>query len=374
PGYDLSGIGNSVLVTGGSGSRQDENITYTEQTSGAVYAAFMVNVASADTNGDYFFHLGPEILGASYRGRVFVKDDGSGNFLFGLSKSGGSGSEPPVFTSTTYSYGSTYLLVLKYEFVDTLAYDDTVRLYINPDLNAAEPVNADLVNSDTSANGVDRAMGCVALRQGANNYEISVDGIRITTTWETAVPVELTSFSAIANKNSVNLSWKTASETNNHGFELFRNGKMISFIPGAGTTTEERSYSYLDKNLASKTYIYKLIQVDLDGTRETVAQQEVNINSAPTKFELSQNYPNPFNPSTKIKYSIPFAGTAGEGVFTSLKIYNILGSEVTSLVNEKKEAGNYEVEFKANNFPSGVYFYSISAGNFHQTKKMILTK
>ncbi len=89
PGYDLSGVGNSVVVTGGPTSRMDENIVYAEQDSGAVYAAFMVNVDTAGTTEDYFFHLGPSTLGSSYRARVFVKDDGAGNLLFGLSKSGG---------------------------------------------------------------------------------------------------------------------------------------------------------------------------------------------------------------------------------------------------------------------------------------------
>ncbi len=281
---------------------------------------------------------------------------------------------PPVFTTNTYAYNTTYLLVVKYEFVDTLAYDDTVRLYINPNLDAPEPAVADLMNSDSTSNGVDRAMGCVALRQGGNLYNLTVDGIRISTTWDSAVPVELTSFTAVVNKNNVNISWKTVTETNNYGFEIYRNDKMISFIPGAGTTSRLNSYSYSDKNLSQASYRYKLIQIDFNGARETVAQQVVNINSVPNKFELSQNYPNPFNPSTKIKYSIPVGGINGEGIFTTLKIYNILGSEITTLVNEKKEAGNYEVEFSANNLPSGVYFYSISAGSLTSTKKMILTK
>ena len=88
----------------------------------------------------------------------------------------------------------------------------------------------------------------------------------------------------------------------------------------------------------------------------------------PDKYELSQNFPNPFNPSTKISFQIP-----GQ-YFVSLKIYNMLGEEVATLVNEKKTPGKYNVDFNASALPSGVYFYKLSAGNFIQTKKMMLLK
>ena len=88
----------------------------------------------------------------------------------------------------------------------------------------------------------------------------------------------------------------------------------------------------------------------------------------PTQFILFQNYPNPFNPSTKINYTIPKSG------FVTIKVYDLLGREVTSLVNENKPVGNYNVEFNAGNLVSGVYFYRMKAGDFVQTKKLILLK
>ena len=101
----------------------------------------------------------------------------------------------------------------------------------------------------------------------------------------------------------------------------------------------------------------------------------------PSDFVLSQNYPNPFNPSTKIRYAIPSAnspllGRAGGG-FVSLKIYDVIGNEVATLVNEYKPAGNYEVEFNTSgiqNLASGIYFYRLKVGEFVQTKKMILLR
>lgn len=105
----------------------------------------------------------------------------------------------------------------------------------------------------------------------------------------------------------------------------------------------------------------------------------------PSQFSLSQNYPNPFNPSTTINFSIPLlrgvTGEAGqlvtpgrEGVFTSIKIYDIIGNEITTLVNEQITPGAYSVEWDAANYPSGVYFYRLTAGEFIQTNKMILLK
>ncbi|MEJ2616292.1 MAG: T9SS type A sorting domain-containing protein, partial [Ignavibacteriaceae bacterium] len=88
----------------------------------------------------------------------------------------------------------------------------------------------------------------------------------------------------------------------------------------------------------------------------------------PTEFELSQNYPNPFNPTTTIKYSIPKTS------YVTLKVYDILGKEVATLLNKDKSAGNYQVKFNASNLPSGVYFYRIKAGSFNQVRKMLLIK
>jgi hypothetical protein len=92
----------------------------------------------------------------------------------------------------------------------------------------------------------------------------------------------------------------------------------------------------------------------------------------PDGFMLQQNYPNPFNPSTKIKFDIPIVNR--ESSIVNLKVYDALGKEVSTLVNEKLSAGSYEVDFRGNNFPSGVYFYKLTAGEFSKVKRMILLK
>ena len=98
-------------------------------------------------------------------------------------------------------------------------------------------------------------------------------------------------------------------------------------------------------------------------------------NSVPDKFKLEQNYPNPFNPITKINYSITSViSTEGRNPNVTLKVYDTLGNEVVTLVNENQSAGNYEVEFNAKNISSGVYFYTLSTQNYSETKSMVLLK
>lgn len=188
-----------------------------------------------------------------------------------------------------------------------------------------------------------------------------------------AIPVELTAFSAAANGNSVKLNWKTSTETNNKGFSIERKGSnevswiSVGFVNGKGTTALVSDYSFTDKPAVQDKYSYRLKQVDFDGTSDYSGTVEVNM-TAPQSFSLSQNFPNPFNPSTTIKYSVPFASKV------SVKIFDMLGKEVASLVNDTKQAGNYEVIFNATSLSSGIYFYKMQAGSFSDTKKLTLIK
>ena len=195
------------------------------------------------------------------------------------------------------------------------------------------------------------------------------------------IPVELTTFNATVTQNSVSLIWQTATETNNSGFEIERNEmsnvkgqtdwQVVGFIPGFGTTTEPKSYSYVDENLSAGNYQYRLKQIDFDGSFEYFPNAfgiEVEITS-PTEFSLEQNYPNPFNPSTNIKYTI------SSRQFVTLKIFNSLGEEIETLVNEFQDAGVHSKLYIVNStLPSGVYYYQLKAGSFVETKKMILLR
>ena len=206
-----------------------------------------------------------------------------------------------------------------------------------------------------------------------NGYSFNTDNVY----WdnmclEFSVPVELTSFTAASNGADVQLNWRTATETNNQGFQVERMTvggiyENVGYVAGFGTTTEPKAYSFVDSKLESGNYTYRLKQLDFDGT--CTYSEEVNIEvELPLEYSLDQNYPNPFNPSTTIKYSIPEDG------FVKLAVYNMLGEEVAAIVNTTQKAGRYEVNFNASNLSSGVYVYRIEAANFTASKKLMLMK
>lgn len=190
------------------------------------------------------------------------------------------------------------------------------------------------------------------------------------------LPVELTSFSASVQNKTVNLTWHTATEVNNYGFEVerisneelgIRNWNKVGFVNGAGNSNSPKEYSFTDKSAASGKYLYRLKQLDNDGQYSYSKEVEVDLGS-PTAFALEQNYPNPFNPTTSIQYSV----VRSQNV--TIKVFNVLGKEVAVLVNEKQEPGTYTVEFSTANLASGTYIYRMQAGEFVQTKKMIVLK
>ena len=150
--------------------------------------------------------------------------------------------------------------------------------------------------------------------------------------------------------------------------------QKIAFIPGNGTTAEQRNYTYTDDQLANGSYSYRLKQIDFEGNFEYSNAVNISI-FAPIHFKLEQNFPNPFNPSTKIRYEIPSVGISLKKFLkVSLKVYDLLGNEIATLVDEEKAPGYYDVEFNVSELATGVYIYRIEAGEFTQSKKMVLLK
>ena len=186
------------------------------------------------------------------------------------------------------------------------------------------------------------------------------------------LPVELISFTADLLENQILLSWQTATEINNFGFEVERSIDSndwirIAFVEGYGNSNSIQNYSYLDKNLIGGTnFKYRLKQFDTNGSYSF--SEVIEIGLVPGTFSLYQNYPNPFNPVTKIRYELASKSQV------SIRLYDILGSEVLLLLNEEKEPGIYELEFDANQLSSGTYIYQMIANNFIETKKMVLLK
>jgi len=146
-----------------------------------------------------------------------------------------------------------------------------------------------------------------------------------------------------------------------------------------GTSSEINDFVSIDVSNGVGTIVgsvgmKNILGLALEETGVTSVEDDVNT-TIPTEFSLEQNYPNPFNPTTKIKFTIPSVTLSEvEGSLATMKVYDVLGREVATLVNEEKPEGTYEVEWNAAGLPSGVYFYRLLAGEYVNIKKMILLK
>ena len=205
-----------------------------------------------------------------------------------------------------------------------------------------------------------------------------------------ALPVELASFTAGILGDEVNLHWKTQTEINNYGFEIQRENTSgnsfagnvhndwtrIGFVKGAGNSNSPKHYSFTDQPTGGTSFSYRLKQIDNNGKYKYYDAIAVTINLS-QKIKLMNNYPNPFNPSTAIKFYLPKNETV------TIKIYDVLGKVVKTLVNNQTDAGYHIVYWNGKDsfgksVASGMYIYRLSAkggaSSFVQTKKMILLK
>ena len=263
------------------------------------------------------------------------------------------------------------------------------------DITASGDANIQLmVFRDTS----DPAGTCVASSDGGGNSEtlhltLAADTYYISTSYrasvsdnhceitlvidsDTHLPVELSTFEAIAGNREVVLNWTTASEQNNAYFEIQRSTRSdgwitIAQVDGSGNSQTALDYTYTDRTVVNGIrYTYRLLSHDINGAAheyETTSEATPDA-PMPTEYALEQNFPNPFNPNTTISYALKEAG------FATLKIYNLLGQEVANLVSQQMEIGRYSVTFNAYDLPSGIYIYRLEVNDFTDAKKMMLMK
>ncbi|HJY64007.1 MAG TPA: T9SS type A sorting domain-containing protein, partial [Ignavibacteria bacterium] len=247
-------------------------------------------------------------------------------------------------------------------------------------MNGGVTVNSITYNSPTQ---VTLDLNTVGSSPGEKNIIITnPDGQAVSSSviFEIVAPVYLSSFDYSIDKRDVTLKWVTEMELNNRGFDIerMRTGgewKKIGYIDGQGTTNQPHEYIFKDLKLETGKYNYRLKQIDYNGSFERFFLNNYVSVGIPGTADLFQNYPNPFNPITKIDFNLPVDG------MVSLKVYDIIGREAASIVNEFKNAGYYTVEFDASKFASGVYFYLIAihsdklvSGNFTMVKKMLVVK
>jgi hypothetical protein len=216
----------------------------------------------------------------------------------------------------------------------------------------------------------------------ATLYAVSNSGV-IRRFQDSPLPVELASFTYGVSGRNVNLKWVTSMEQNNSGFEIYRinetadkgvqsNWAKIGFVNGKGNYNGMTEYNFSDNNLNSGKYNYKLKQIDYNGNFEFFEMNGTVSIGTPGKINLAQNYPNPFNPMTNIGFEIP------QDAKVTLRVYDISGREIATLVDEFKTAGYHTVKFDASNFASGMYFYKIrvdaKGGITEYTRKMSVVK
>jgi hypothetical protein len=219
------------------------------------------------------------------------------------------------------------------------------------------------------------------LALAAGTYYISVSRYTATAcgdmwlhiTSDVPLPVELMGdVLATAGSEKVTLTWATASETNNDHFEIVRNERVIGRVTGAGTSPSRHDYSWSEEGLNNgMTYTYTLRSLDINSAVLELATVSATPSFAAgevTEYALHQNYPNPFNPVTTIAFDLLEAGNV------SLKIYNLMGQEVRTVVNGTMPKGRHVVSFDAGSLASGVYLYRVEVNGFAAEKKMLLMK
>jgi hypothetical protein len=288
------------------------------------------------------------------------------------------------------SDGIAELNVSSYRFVlsagGDLTFDESteVRLDVSSVGGVGEASTVTVYKRSTQGSGLFSAL--------STSYDSGSDELVVTTgsfgefvlasnSSDNPLPVELAGFDARVDDEAVQLSWQTASETGNAGFRIQRRtgegakGRegawtTVGHVEGAGTTPEAQSYRFTDADLPfeAQTLTYRLVQIDRDGTRTVAGQTAVEV-GAPEQFALHGAFPNPVRSGqTTIRYELP------EERAVTVGVYDALGRKVRTLVGDEPQQGRQELTFRAKGLSSGVYFYRITAGDYTETRKLVLVR
>ena len=378
-GYKSKAITNACSLTT---TGEDANRAFTSQSSGAVYASFLVTADSATLAGDYFFHLSTGPLNTLYfMGRVYARKDASNNLAFGLAKT----SEGAAYSGYSYALKTTYVLVLKYT-IAAGASNDSVSLFVisgtipasepaSPTIGPLGPVSADPAN-----------IGTVALRQGGSTTgpALKLDDIKIGSAWSNApLGVELASFTAMGEPGMIVLRWATASELGCYQWQVERSlnfssdYRVLAVIPASGSDSRNNEYLWTDDVVEpGQEYYYKLRGFDLNGSQTVYGP--VSASAGPALPNQGQDFlvrcsPNPFGQTANISYLLNRPGRV------NLNIYNVYGQLVKSLNSGFQPAGWHSLPWDGrksdgHNCASGIYFYRLTSGDKTYRGKLILVK
>lgn len=355
-GYVGSGVGASVpFATSGQDILRDAKASYT---SGNVYASFLIKVTSAQT-GDYFFGLVPQTSNTLFTCRTHIKHSSTGYFKVGIMK--GSSTLEPVtaYSNDSFAYNSTYLMVVKYEFIAGTTTNDSCKVFVfSSGIPATEPANA-TVATIGGTNTDATAIGRVLLRQGAagSSAVLSIGALRLSPTWAHGpLPVEFLGFNASLNDGKVDLNWATASESHNKGFEVERSDdgntfSSIGFVAGAGHSSKTNKYNFTDAAFNGHVAYYRLRQIDMDGSFSY--SEVVRVEADLTDIKVT---PNPFS-----------------DVVTVQSGNDMINAEIVDLNGRVKStaSGFGSVNLDTRELSSGIYFVRIQQGETTTVKRII---
>lgn len=378
--FEVQGSGtNTKIFASGSANTKIYVLTTTNGTDFNITDS--ITVAAGLARGGIATEAGKEFLWVNGAGTKLTKISMSGTVLAEPTSTSATTGFPTDSVNTAY-HTATYFEHNGGKFVvitgrNSALYGKVFALY-NMTNSETQPV---LYGWDTLAvtyNANTNATGDVAIKKNSNGtvtlfHVVTNNGLASWTTIDAPLPVELASFSVSLNGSSSLLKWTTATELNSSKFivekKLNNRWVEIATVKAAGNSSTIKNYSYSDLNPGYGNFSYRLKIVDFDGSY--VYSNAVNIDIAtPNVWSLEQNYPNPFNPVTKIRYQV----AGNEASHVQLKIYNVLGVEIETLVNGFQQPGSYEVNFDGSKLSSGTYIYKLTAGEFTKTMKMVLMK
>ncbi len=341
---------------------------------------------SVPNTNDYIYSLAAEgariYIGGSFsmidsvaRGDVAAVDTSDGTSVFSWNPNPGSSVEAITLSGSSVYLGGWFSSVGGQPYTAVGAVDKTNGTAVSWNVSLDQtPVQA--LGISTKYQEIAVGGGFAAVMSSSQPYFVVV-----TNPSDGSLPVEMLSCAATARSNAVTLTWTTATESNNYGFRVERrriaDPQSISagaweargFVPGAGTSSTPHQYQYIDAGVEPGSYVYRLEQIDRSGASRFSQEMAVDLGAAPREFALGQNYPNPFNPTTTITFTVPSDGRA------TLKVYDIVGREVATLVDQPMKAGIlHQVTFDASRVASGMYFARLQFGTRTLIRKMMLIK
>jgi len=354
-GYANSGIGNAAtLTTSGQDIYRDAAGSIS---SGSIYVSFMLNVATAQATGDYFFALLPTSSTSNFTARTFVKSSGAG-YVLGVAKS----TEAVNYGTTVFNFNTTYLVVVKYTFNAATTTDDAISLYaFSSGVPTTEPVTTEAgpqVGTATDA----ASLGRLALRQGSATAAagLTVDGIRVSSGWFNApLPVSLLSFNAALSNKIVNLDWSTANEVNAGSFELEKSVNGKDFVRISTVSAKNallNNYNFVDERAVAGTNYYRLKVIDKDGS-----YKYSQIVSVKAKSEGVGVFPNPVKGNLTVQHEAAIKGA-------TIAVVDFAGKRVDAV---NVQVGATQSNLDASRFTPGTYMIVYNNDGVKLTKQFV---